>query len=328
MRHLSAADQANRDSRNCLTRSSGTITIARKYTGLAKKYSREGNTLLSRVRAKPAPRLSPNQQPLSRIRLLRRTDPLRKERMMITNDGGSRMGPSRGRSLKALLVAAVAILTLLVGASISGAATGKKSAVDPTLDWAIATNPPSLFSAFYFGTEGSTMFSLTTHHILQPGVFGQPTTGPEAAVSSWKAVTPTRYVYKREAGDQVLRRHDDDGGGCRVLPQRPPRQEDRLEDVLVLQQRSVDRSEGQHRHGAAVQARLEVAVHSCRQPGHSSTRRPTTRRRVLRSARRAVFRSAPGRTSGSSTPRTPASCWSGTRSGRASSTRGTGSSSR
>ena len=64
----------------------------------------------------------------------------------------------------------------------------------------LATNPPSLFNAFYFGTEGSMMFSLTTHHILQPGVFGQPTTGPEAAVSSWKAVTPTKYVYKVKPG--------------------------------------------------------------------------------------------------------------------------------
>ena len=119
---------------------------------------------------------------------------------MITNDGGSRMSPSRKRSARALLISGVAILALLVGVSISGAATGKKSAVDPTLNWAIATNPPSLFNAFYFGTEGSMMFSLTTHHILQPGVFGQPTTGPEAAVSSWKAVTPTKYVYKVKPG--------------------------------------------------------------------------------------------------------------------------------
>jgi peptide/nickel transport system substrate-binding protein len=104
------------------------------------------------------------------------------------------------RSGRAVLIAAIAILALAVGASISGAATGKRNAVNPTLNWAIGTNPPSLFNAFYFGTEGSQMFSLTTHHILQPGVFGNPTTGPEAAVSSWKAVNPTTYVYTVKPG--------------------------------------------------------------------------------------------------------------------------------
>ena len=82
----------------------------------------------------------------------------------------------------------------------SGAATGTSSAVGTTLNWAIGTNPPSLFNAFYFGTEGATMFSLTTHHILQPGVFGNPTTGPEAAVASWRAVNPTTYVYRVKTG--------------------------------------------------------------------------------------------------------------------------------
>lgn len=119
---------------------------------------------------------------------------------MITKDGGHRMTPPRTRTARALLTSGVAILALLIGVGISGAATGKQRAVDPTLNWAIATNPPSLFNAFYFGTEGSMMFSLTTHHILQPGVFGQPTTGPEAAISSWKAVTPTKYVYKVKPG--------------------------------------------------------------------------------------------------------------------------------
>jgi peptide/nickel transport system substrate-binding protein len=119
---------------------------------------------------------------------------------MSVKDRGSTRGPSRTRSGRAVLVAAIAILALAVGASISGAATGKRSAVNPTLNWAIGTNPPSLFNAFYFGTEGALMFSLTTHHILQPGVFGNPTTGPEAAIASWKAVNPTTYVYSIKPG--------------------------------------------------------------------------------------------------------------------------------
>jgi peptide/nickel transport system substrate-binding protein len=101
---------------------------------------------------------------------------------------------------KMLLVTAVAALAVAIGTGVSFASTGGKSAVDPTLDWAIGTNPPSLFNAFYFGTEGATMFSLTTHHILQPGVFGQPTTGPEAAIASWKAVNPTTYTYTIKPG--------------------------------------------------------------------------------------------------------------------------------
>jgi peptide/nickel transport system substrate-binding protein len=119
---------------------------------------------------------------------------------MNRNDGSHVTAPSRRRSSRAFLVAAVATLVLAVGAGVSGASIGNAGAVDPTLNWAIATNPPSLFNAFYFGTEGSTMFSLTTHHILQPGVFGQPTTGPEAAVASWKAANPTTYVYKVKPG--------------------------------------------------------------------------------------------------------------------------------
>jgi len=117
---------------------------------------------------------------------------------MIRTSRGPGSGPSRSKHLRTLLFSALAVLVL--GAGIAGAATAKRNAVNPTLNWAIGTNPPSLFAGFYFGTEGSTMFSLTSHHILQPGVFGNPTTGPEAAVSSWKAVTPTRYVYTVKPG--------------------------------------------------------------------------------------------------------------------------------
>jgi peptide/nickel transport system substrate-binding protein len=119
---------------------------------------------------------------------------------MIRNAARSRPASSRAHPARALLVAAAAVVALCVGVTFSGAATGKSSAVGTTLNWAIATNPPSLFNAFYFGTEGAMMFSLTTHHILQPGVFGQPTTGPEAAIASWRAVNPTTYVYRVKTG--------------------------------------------------------------------------------------------------------------------------------
>lgn len=119
---------------------------------------------------------------------------------MIGTDRGRLAAPSRRRSRRALLITAVAALTLALGAGVSGAAIAKTSQSDTTLDWAIQTNPPSLFNAFYFGTEGSTIFSLTSHRILAPGVFGQPTTGPESAVESWRAVNPTTYTYQVKKG--------------------------------------------------------------------------------------------------------------------------------
>ena len=81
------------------------------------------------------------------------------------------------------------------------------------------------------------MFSLTTHHILQPGVFGQPTTGPEAAIASWKAVNPTTYTYKVKPGIKFSDGTTMKASRRRLLAQRPPGREDGLEDVLVLQQR-------------------------------------------------------------------------------------------
>jgi peptide/nickel transport system substrate-binding protein len=109
----------------------------------------------------------------------------------------------RRRLRLSLPTALIATLMLAIGASSSGAAPAKESrvgAIPTTLNWAIQTNPPSLFNAYYFGTEGSMMFSLTAQHILSPGVFGQPTTGDGAVVSSWRAVTPTQYVYTVKRG--------------------------------------------------------------------------------------------------------------------------------
>ena len=90
-------------------------------------------------------------------------------------------------------------LTVLVGASISGAATARKSA-GTTLTWALSTNPASLFDAYYFSTEGSTMFSLVQDHLLAAGTYGQPTTGEGSVAASWKAVNATTYQYTIKSG--------------------------------------------------------------------------------------------------------------------------------
>jgi peptide/nickel transport system substrate-binding protein len=118
--------------------------------------------------------------------------------MVRVSEAHSRL--SRRRSGRVLLLSVVAAVGIAVAAGISGAATLKQTQVNSTLNWAIQTNPPSMFNAFYFGTEGSTIFSLTAHRILAPGVFGQPTTGPEAAVASWRAVNPRTYVYRVKQG--------------------------------------------------------------------------------------------------------------------------------
>jgi len=109
--------------------------------------------------------------------------------------------PVRHRRRTAWLLAGVAALTLSVVCS--GAALAKSSrteAVGGTLTWALQTNPASLFDAYYFSAEGSTFFSLVQEHMLAPGTFGQPTTGEGAVVQSWKATSPTRYVYTIKKG--------------------------------------------------------------------------------------------------------------------------------
>lgn len=109
--------------------------------------------------------------------------------------------PVRHRRRTAWLLAGVAALVLSVACS--GAALAKSSrtgAVGGTLTWALQTNPASLFDAYYFSAEGATFFSLVQDHMLAPGTFGQPTTGEGAVVQSWKATSPTRYVYTIKKG--------------------------------------------------------------------------------------------------------------------------------
>jgi peptide/nickel transport system substrate-binding protein len=123
---------------------------------------------------------------------------------MVESDVRSRRYGSAGaKAMLAVAVALVSALTLVLGTSLSGAAPLKQARgaeVGTTLTWALQTNPASLFDAYYFSTEGSEVFSLVQDHILAPGTFGQPTMGQGSVVSSWKAVTPTKYVYTVKSG--------------------------------------------------------------------------------------------------------------------------------
>ncbi len=116
-------------------------------------------------------------------------------------DRRNRNAPGRRLTLTAA-VTLVTALALAIGVGVSGASTEThtKGAAGGTLTWAIQTNPASLFDAYYFSAEGSTIFSLVQDHILAPGTFGQPTTGTGAVVSTWKAVNPTTYVYTIKKG--------------------------------------------------------------------------------------------------------------------------------
>ena len=126
--------------------------------------------------------------------------------MVSSADVRRRRGPARWRAPWSIALAGVVALALAVGISTSGAAPAKQvagtksTAVGGTLTWAIQTNPASLFDAYYFSAEGSQIFSLVQDHILAPGTFGQPTTGAGSVVSTWKAVTPTKYVYTIKPG--------------------------------------------------------------------------------------------------------------------------------
>ena len=148
---------------------------------------------------------------------------------MVSN--ADRRRPRRGvHATAARLVALAGVIAavLTVGIGTSGAAPAtpaKGSAVGGTLTWAIAGNPASLFDAYYFSAEGSTLFSLVQDHILAPGTFGQPTTGEGSVSSSWKAVSPTRYEYTIKQGikfsDGTPLRAADVASGS-MLPQEEP----------------------------------------------------------------------------------------------------------
>src|SRR5581483_10669142 len=99
----------------------------------------------------------------------------------------------RATALGTLTLFAVALATV-VGVELSSAASERSSA-GKTLTWALQANPPSLFDAYYFSTDGSTMFSLVQDHILAPGTFAQAQTGEGAGAAWWKPVNATTYTY-------------------------------------------------------------------------------------------------------------------------------------
>ena len=119
--------------------------------------------------------------------------------MESTTQSHRRPVPHRRRAVW-LLAGLVALLLSVGGSSTALAKPSRAGAVGGTLTWALQTNPASLFDAYYFSAEGSTFFSLVQDHMLAPGTFGQPTTGEGAVVQSWKATSPTRYVYTIKKG--------------------------------------------------------------------------------------------------------------------------------
>ena len=181
-----------------------------------------------------------------------------------------RNAPGRRRLTLAPAVALVTALVLSIGAGVSGASTTthKKAEAGGTLTWAIETNPASLFDAYYFSARRLTDLLAGPGSHPRPGIFGQPTTGPKAAVASMEGRESDDLRLHDQARDQVLGRHDDDRERRRLLDEHPSRQEDRLEDVLDffgnVQSISI---QGQRGHGEAPQARLELAVHAGRKPG-------------------------------------------------------------
>jgi peptide/nickel transport system substrate-binding protein len=123
--------------------------------------------------------------------------------MVSRTDGHHGATPWHRRTAFTLALAGIVILALSVGISTSGATPAKQSktgAAGGTLTWAIQTSPASLFDAYYFSSEGSMIFSLVQDHILAPGTFGQPSTGAGSVVQTWKALSPTKYVYTIKKG--------------------------------------------------------------------------------------------------------------------------------
>ena len=122
--------------------------------------------------------------------------------MLSDSSRRSRGGPApRARSLR--LVAAVgAVLALTLVAAVGGTTSSATAspAAGSTLNWALAAFPPGLFTPSCFSTDCGIVFGNAFMRILEPGSFGQPTTGEDTAVQSWKAINPTTYVYKVRSG--------------------------------------------------------------------------------------------------------------------------------
>ena len=111
-------------------------------------------------------------------------------------------GPASRRSSLRVVAAIGAVLALAIVAAVGGTAStaGASPAAGSTLNWALASSPPGLFTPSCFSTDCGIVFGNAFMRILEPGTFGQPTTGENTAIESWKAVNPTTYVYKVRPG--------------------------------------------------------------------------------------------------------------------------------
>src|SRR5581483_7365666 len=193
-RSAGASHQSTGPSAVLTSRQAG-VSIAAEYIKWLEKSFSHAQTPTSRTGLHAAP----VHRPASSTSTLRPAGLRRKEGMMFKLERRS-----RSRCLvRGAVAASVAVLAyasaLVVGTGNSGASTAKGTA-GSTLTWALQTNPASLFDAYYFSTEGSTMFSLVQDHILTPGTFGQPQTGEGSVTASWKALNPTTYTYTIKRG--------------------------------------------------------------------------------------------------------------------------------
>ena len=216
--------------------------------------------------------------------------------MESTTQSHRRPVPHRRRAVW-LLAGLVALLLSVGGSSTALAKPSRAGAVGGTLTWALQTNPASLFDAYYFSAEGSTFFSLVQDHMLAPGTFGQPTTGEGAVVQSWKATSPTRYVYTIKKGIRFS-----DGSTLTAADvafsmnvHRDPKTGSKMGDFFgnVV---SIRRS-GNQVIVVAEEAGLQLAVHAGRESGPRLLGEGLQGEGRRTSARRAGCRSAPARTS-------------------------------
>ena len=122
---------------------------------------------------------------------------------MLSDETGRSRGAPTSRRVSLRVVAAIgALLAATIVAAVGGtvSSAGASSAAGGTLNWALASSPPNLFTPACFSTDCGIVLGNAYMRILEPGTFGQPTTGEDTAIQSWKAVHPTTYAYKVRSG--------------------------------------------------------------------------------------------------------------------------------
>jgi peptide/nickel transport system substrate-binding protein len=107
---------------------------------------------------------------------------------------GRRPWSGRRLSRRALLLPALLLLAGGVAASVAGART---TASPKVLHWALGSTPRSLFGPTDYNTEGAEVMSLVNQGML---AFGPNNALVPTLASSWKQVSPTKYVYTIRKG--------------------------------------------------------------------------------------------------------------------------------